>query len=119
MLGIDYSYVTLHYCLSGVLKINPEYQTFWHFLIILNILRCMNDKFANFDAFKPKIFNFKVQWLKGSLLEQLILCSKISTFQPNIWEVCHSMPHMPLSSFNQKFYDLSEKFGLMLWFLKV
>ena len=62
----------MHYCLLGVLKINPEFQIFWHILIVLNILRCMNDRFMNFDAFKPKIFNFKVQWLKGCLLEQLL-----------------------------------------------
>ena len=58
----------MHYCLSGVLKINPEFQILWHFLIIWNVLRCMNDKFINFDPFKPKIFNFKVPWLKGSHL---------------------------------------------------
>ena len=39
----------------------------------------MNIKFDNFNAFKPKIFNFKVPWLKVPLLEQLILCSKVST----------------------------------------
>ena len=58
----------VHYCLSGVLKINPEFQILWHFLIIWNVLRCMNDKFINFDPFKPKTFNFKVLWLKGSHL---------------------------------------------------
>ena len=53
---------TLHYCLPGELKINPEFQIFWHFLNILNLLRCINDRFKKFEAFKPQILNFKVPW---------------------------------------------------------
>ena len=110
---------TLHYCLPGVLKINPEFQISWHFLNILNLLRCKNDKFKKFDAFKPKFSNFKVPWLKDSLLEWLILCSKINTFEPRFWRVGRARPCFSLSSYNQFFNALSKKFGLVLWFLKV
>ena len=55
---------TMHYCLPGVLKINPEFQISWHFLNILNLLRCKNDKFKKFDAFKSKFSNFKVRYFR-------------------------------------------------------
>ena len=41
----------------------------------------MNDNFFKFNAFKPEVFNFKVAWLKDNLLEPMILCIKMSTFQ--------------------------------------
>ena len=63
------AYLTLHYGLSGVFKINPEFQFFCHFLNILNVLRCMNAEFINFDPFKPKVSNFKAAWLKVSHLD--------------------------------------------------
>ena len=116
----SYDYIpwnaALHYCLPGVLKINPEFQISWHFLNILNLLRCKNDKFKKFDAFKPKFSNFKVPWLKDSLLEWVILCSKINTFEPRFWRVGRARPRFSLSSYNQFFNALSKKFGLVLRF---
>ena len=110
---------TVHYCLWGVLKINPEFRIFWHFLAILNLLRCMNDEFKKFDTFKPNISNFKVAWLKDSLMEWVILCSKMSTFEPRFWRVGRARPQFSLPSFNRFFNALSNKVSLVLWFLKV
>ena len=93
---------TLHYCLPGVLKINPEFRISWHFLNILNLLRCKNDKFKKFDAFKPKISHLKDPWLKGSLLEWVILCSKMSTFEPRFWRQRRARPHFSLPSYTVK-----------------
>ena len=109
----------LHYCLWGVLKINPEFRIFWYFLTILNLLRCMNDEFKKFDTFKPKISNFKVPWLKNFLLEWVILCSKMSTFEPRFWRLGRARPRFSLPSYNQFFKALFKKIGLVLWFLKV
>ena len=104
---------------SKVLKMNPEFRIFGDFLIIWNLFRCMNDRLRKFDAFNPKISHFKVTWLKDSLKEWVILCSKITTFEPSFWRIGRARPHFSLPSYDESFNDLSKKVGLVLWFLKV